>query len=104
MTIWVTFVPCFIWIFLGAPHLERLRSRNDLSHALSAVTAAVVGVILNLGVWFAGPVLFPESSVDPIALAIATAAFLALYKFKVELLWVVLSAALLGLIRGGLFA
>ncbi len=58
---WVTFVPCFLWIFLGAPYIESLRNRASLTHALSGITAAVVGVVLNLGVWFALHVLFPGS-------------------------------------------
>ncbi|MCF3641468.1 chromate efflux transporter [Rhizobium sp. TRM95111] len=58
LTTWVTFVPCFLWIFLGAPHVERLRSNAALSGALAAISAAVVGVILNLAVWFALHVLF----------------------------------------------
>ena len=52
ITTWTTFVPCFLWIFLGAPHIEQLRGNEKLSTALSAVTAAVVGVVLNLAVWF----------------------------------------------------
>jgi len=52
---WVTFVPCFLWIFLGAPYVERLRGFRALNTALSAITAAVVGVILNLAIWFAIP-------------------------------------------------
>ncbi|HVS16150.1 MAG TPA: chromate efflux transporter [Thermoanaerobaculia bacterium] len=59
---WVTFVPCFLWIFLGAPDIEWLRGRRALSDALSAITAAVVGVILNLAVWFALHTLFAEVS------------------------------------------
>lgn len=58
VTTWVTFVPCFFWIFLGAPFIERLRTNKLLSAALSAITAAVVGVILNLSVWFALHTLF----------------------------------------------
>ena len=59
-TTWVTFVPCFLWIFLGAPYIERLRGEPQRSAAaLSAITAAVVGVILNLAVWFALHLLFP---------------------------------------------
>lgn len=58
VTTWVTFVPCFYWIFLGAPYIERLRGNRLLGSALSAITAAVVGVILNLAVWFALHVLF----------------------------------------------
>lgn len=58
LTTWVTFVPCFLWIFLGAPYIERLRSNRLLNSALSAITAAVVGVILNLAVWFAIHTMF----------------------------------------------
>jgi chromate transporter len=57
---WVTFAPCFLWIFLGAPYVERLRGRPALSGALATITAAVVGVILNLALWFALHVLFAE--------------------------------------------
>ena len=62
LTTWVTFVPCFFWIFLGAPYIERLRGNRLLSAALSAITAAVVGVILNLAVWFSLHTLFAEVS------------------------------------------
>ena len=58
LTAWVTFVPCFVWIFLGAPYIERLRGNRHLSAALSAITAAVVGVVLNLAVWFSLHTLF----------------------------------------------
>lgn len=58
LTTWVTFVPCFLWIFLGAPYVERLRENRRLSAALSAITASVVGVILNLAIWFALHTLF----------------------------------------------
>jgi chromate transporter len=58
LTTWVTFVPCFLWVLLGAPYVERLRHNRALSGALAAITAAVVGVILNLAVWFALHVLF----------------------------------------------
>ncbi len=57
ITTWVTFVPCFLWIFVSAPFIERLRGNAALSGALSAITAAVVGVILNLAIWFALHVL-----------------------------------------------
>lgn len=62
LTTWVTFVPCFLWIFLGAPYIERLRGNRLLSSALSAITAAVVGVVLNLAVWFALHTLFEQVS------------------------------------------
>lgn len=58
LTTWVTFVPCFLWIFLGAPFIESLRENRALSGGLSAITAAVTGVILNLSIWFALHVVF----------------------------------------------
>ncbi|HEY6123561.1 MAG TPA: chromate transporter, partial [Steroidobacteraceae bacterium] len=58
LTVWVTFVPCFLWIFLGAPYIETLRNNVALASALAAITAAVVGVIANLALWFAVHVLF----------------------------------------------
>lgn len=57
---WVTFVPCFLWIFVGAPYIEKLRGNRALNAALSAITAAVVGVVLNLAVWFAIHTIFKE--------------------------------------------
>src|SRR5438034_160104 len=60
LTTWVTFVPCFLWIFLGAPFIERLRGNQALSAALTGITAAVVGVILNLAVWFSIHALFAQ--------------------------------------------
>src|SRR5436190_965593 len=61
---WVTFAPCFFWIFLCAPFVERLRGNRALATALSAITAAVVGVILNLAVWFAVHTVF--HAVEPV--------------------------------------
>ena len=96
---WVTFTPCFLWIFLGAPFIEVLRGNTALSGALSAITAAVVGVILNLAIWFGIHVLFRQvrpvegfglsfdapvlTSVDPWALVLSGAAILAMFRFKV---------------------
>jgi chromate transporter len=60
VTTWVTFVPCFFWIFLGAPFVEKLRGNHNLTAALSAITAAVVGVVLNLAVWFSIHTLFKD--------------------------------------------
>jgi chromate transporter len=62
LTVWVTFVPCFLWIFLGAPYVEALRGNRALASALGAITAAVVGVIANLALWFATHVLFAQVS------------------------------------------
>ncbi|HTJ77718.1 MAG TPA: chromate efflux transporter [Rariglobus sp.] len=100
ITTWVTFVPCFLWIFLGAPHVERLRGQKLLTAALSAVTASVVGVILNLAVWFGWHVLVPAgtwASVDWFALAVGAAAFVALHRFKVNLIAVIAASGALGL-------
>ena len=58
VTLWMTFAPCFLWIFAGAPYIEAIGKRPRLSGALAAITAAVVGVILNLSVWFGLHVLF----------------------------------------------
>lgn len=104
---WVTFVPCFLWIFAGAPYVEALRGNKALAGALSAITAAVVGVILNLSIWFALHTLFHQtvpvhgfglsfdapvpSSVDPAALVLSLAAAIAIFRFNVGML-VVLAA------------
>jgi len=101
ITTWTTFVPCFLWIFLGAPYVERLRDSRRLSGALTAVTAAVVGVVLNLAVWFALQILFQRAPgmprVDWFAVVVAAAAFVALQREKVGVVGVVLGAGLLGL-------
>jgi chromate transporter len=100
ITTWTTFIPCFLWIFLGAPYIERLRGNLKLGAALSAITAAVVGVVLNLAVWFAIHVLFPEGGrLDAFALVLAAAAFAALDRLRLEVVWVVLAAGAVGLAR-----
>lgn len=66
LTLWMTFVPCFLWIFAGAPYVETLLARPRLQSALSAITAAVVGVILNLSLWFAFHVVFTEVTEIPL--------------------------------------
>ena len=112
---WVTFVPCFLWIFLGAPFIERLRGNKALDAALSAITAAVVGVVLNLGVWFALHVFFAEvdetrlgpvrlfvpawASVDLAAIGLSILAAVALLRLKAPMLLVLAGAAGLGVIR-----
>ncbi|HEX2089395.1 MAG TPA: chromate efflux transporter [Actinomycetota bacterium] len=112
---WATFAPCFLWIFLGAPYIERLRGNKALTAALSAITAAVVGVILNLAVLFGVHVLFTRvtavevlggplpvpalSSVNVFALVVAAAAFVTLWRFRVNILWIVGGSALAGLIK-----
>ena len=112
LTTWVTFVPCFLWIFAGAPFIERLRGNRALSSALTAITAAVVGVILNLALWFAIHTLFgkvqavatPTGSLDvPVlasinlpALILSTAALIAVLRFKAGVLPVLLCSATAG--------
>jgi chromate transporter len=94
LTTWVTFMPCFVWIFAGAPFVEKLRENRALASALGAITAAVVGVILNLAIWFALHFLFARntriaevdvpvaSSIDPAALLLSAAAVLLLFVLK----------------------
>jgi chromate transporter len=99
VTTWTTFVPCFLWVFLGAPYIEKLRDVKLLTAALSTVTAAVVGVILNLAVWFGLHVIFPgNEKVDWFALGLCAAAFIAMLRFKIDIIPVVLASGLLGLI------
>jgi chromate transporter len=97
ITTWTTFVPCFLWIFLGAPYLERLRGNAALSGALTAVTAAVVGVVLNLAVWFGWQVFQPPAGVvDWFAVGLAAAAFFALQRWKGGMIPVLIGCALAG--------
>ncbi len=105
LTTWVTYAPCFLWIFTGAPYMEELRRKRGLNHALSAITASVVGVILNLSVWFAIHTLFREvheggapSGLDPWALLIATGATVALLRFHQGMLRVLAVSALAGVL------
>ncbi|RRI04945.1 chromate efflux transporter [Mesorhizobium tamadayense] len=116
LTTWVTFVPCFLWIFLGAPFMETMRSNKALSSALSAITAAVVGVILNLAVWFALHVLFREllevhwlgmkldvpvfSSLNLPSLVLTLGAMLAVFRFKIGMIPVLVACSILGLLYG----
>lgn len=98
MTLWVTFVPTYLFVLVGAPYVERLRRQRHLSSALSMVTAAVVGVILNLAVWFGWHVILPAGNqIDFFALGLTAAAFVALQFFKVEMIWVVVACGLTGL-------
>lgn len=116
VTAWVTFAPCFLWIFLGAPYIERLRHNRALSAALSTITAAVVGVILNLAVWFALHVCFatvdeqrrfglrllvPDpASADWAAIAIAAFAFVAMFRLH----WGMLSTLGVGAAAGLIYS
>jgi chromate transporter len=113
---WVTFVPSFLWILAGAPHVERFKGQTSLSGALSTITAAVVGVVLNLGIWFGVFTLFGEvaereqlgarilvpalSSVDWLSVVIALGAAWALFRWNARILYVVAAAGLIGLLAG----
>ena len=100
ITTWTTFLPCFLFIFLGAPHLEKLGEQPRLSAALTAITAAVVGVILNLGVKFATHALWPAGSgFDAFVAIVAVLAFIAMQRFKTGLMTVIGSCAVAGLAR-----
>jgi len=102
ITTWVTFVPCFLFVFLGAPHVEQLGEHPRLSAAMTAITAAVVGVILNLGVHFVRHAVWPtapgglEGSFDLFIAVLSGLAFLAMKRFKVGLLPVIAGCALAG--------
>jgi chromate transporter len=110
---WVTFTPCFLWVFLGAPYVEALRGVRALGAALSAITAAVVGVILNLAVWFGIHVIFREiaswhhfglslslpvlPSLDVFAATLAVAAALVIFRFKIGIIQTLLACSLAGI-------
>jgi len=117
---WVTFAPCFLWIFLGGPYIEKLRGNRALASALSAITAAIVGVILNLAIWFAIHAIFRETfavrefgmsfdapvltRVDPAALLLAIGAAVAVFRFRAGMIQTLLGccAAGIGLSLSGL--
>jgi chromate transporter len=112
VTVWATFAPCFLWIFLGGPYIEALRDNRALRAALSAITAAVVGVILNLSIWFGLHVLFRKveshrfgplhlalpdlHSVDPAALVLAAFSAVALFRFRLGVPKTLLASAIVG--------
>jgi len=112
LTTWVTFAPCFLWIFLGAPYIEALRSNRALHAALSGVTAAVVGVVLNLSVWFALHTLFGKTqavyygwlafdwpqwqTIHLAAAVLVGAALLAMLRFRIGMGWTLLGSAVAG--------
>jgi chromate transporter len=113
LTTWVTFLPCFLWIFAGAPYVERLRSQKALSAALAAITAVVVGVIANLALWFALTLLFQDTlridavgldmqlpvlaSVNLPELALSAIAFALLFALRLSMLTMLGVCALLGM-------
>jgi chromate transporter len=110
---WVTFTPCFLWIFLGAPFIEKLRGNKALNGAMSAITAAVVGVVLNLSVWFAIHTVFRETvpvhafpfwfdgpklmSIDLWALALSVATAIAIFRFKVGMIPTLVGSCVAGM-------
>jgi chromate transporter len=114
VALWFTFAPCFLWILVGAPFIERIREVRVLAAALAAITAAVVGVIASLALWFAVHVLFAQqhgvaafglawqvpvwSSLDVAALLIAVAAGVALLRFHIALGWVLAAATAVGVV------
>ena len=113
LTTWVTFTPCFLWIFLGAPFIEALRGNKALSGALTAITAAVVGVILNLAIWFALHTWFRDAlpvrtmglsfdapvaaSIDVWAVALSVAALIAIFRFRVGMIPTLLACSAAGI-------
>src|SRR5690606_5615463 len=114
VALWFTFAPCFLWIFAGAPYVETVRNVRWLAAALAGVTAAVVGVIANLALWFALHVLFatveehgfgpfrvavPDpASFDPAAAVIGVAAGVALLRLKIGMIPVLVASALAGML------
>jgi chromate transporter len=116
LTTWVTFAPCFLWIFLGAPYIETVRRNRALSGALAAITAAVVGVVLNLAIWFGIHTIFRKTvalegyglsldapvlaSVDFWSLLLSVAAAVAIFRFRVGMLPTLAGSCLAGI---GLF-
>lgn len=113
LTTWVTFLPCFVWIFAGAPYVEKLRGHRAISSALGAITAAVVGVIANLALWFAVSALFAEHqriggfgvdmrlpeprSVDIPMLVLSCVAFICIFKLRLRILPLISLCAALGI-------
>lgn len=114
LTVWVTFVPCFLFIFLGAPYVERLRHNQAISHALTAVGASVAGVVLSLALWFAlhtafgvvtdtavGPLTLPVpelASINPASIAISVMAAVLVFRFRIGTLRVLAVCAVVGIV------
>jgi chromate transporter len=120
MTLWATFAPCFLWVFTGAPYIEWIASKRRLSAALAAISAAVVGVILDLSIWFALHVLFADvqrqswgpmavwwpdtGTINPLALTLAGAAAVLLLWGERGVLLTLAICSVLGLASGFVFA
>lgn len=106
ITTFTTFLPSFLFIFIGAPYIEALRGKQSLNSALTGITSAVVGVVLNLAIVFGLTVIFPKGlsvNLDWFALTMGIAAFVALVRFKMDVLFVVLAGGLLGMMKVLLF-
>lgn len=118
VAVWATFAPCFLWVFLGGPYVERIRGNVRLASALQTVMAAVVGVIANLAVSFGIVTLFGEvqtvrflggefpvpvwTEVDPFAVAVAAVAFVGLWRYRWKVVPVIVGSAAAGLVIKGL--
>lgn len=103
LTTYATFLPSFFFIFIGAPYIEKLRHNRNISSALSGVTAAVVGVILNLALYFGWTVIFPQANIDFFALFLTVLSFIALYFLKFDVLLIIIIGGLCGLANYFLF-
>jgi chromate transporter len=117
ITVWVTFVPCFLWIFVGAPYVEALRNNKSLNTAMTGITAAVMGVVLNLAVWFAIHTIFGSThdlhalgahiivpdwgSISIPTTIIAALAMLMLFRLRLGMMKTIGICALLGLAHTG---
>ena len=114
LTTWVTFVPCFLWIFLGAPYIEMLRGNVSLNSVMSGISAAVVGVIASLAVWFVLHIVFANldevhalgaslplpvwSTIDPASLTLAVAALVAIFRYKIGIIPTLIASAAIGML------
>ncbi len=114
LTTWATFVPCFLWVLVGGPYVESVRGNKSLHAAMSSITAAIVGVVLNLAVWFALHTIFGSvrdvhafgghlqipvwSTVSIPSLIIATIAMVAIFRFKLGVMQTIGCSAAIGII------
>ena len=119
VTLWVTFVPCFLWIFLGAPYIERLRANTRIAAALSGITSAVVGVVLNLAIWFGMHVTFKNlnevsvlnfslkipvlSSIDLFSLGLTVLAAVLILWFRLGTIYVLIGCAGVSVLMTAIF-
>ena len=102
LTTWVTFLPCFYFVLVGAPLVERLARDRRAHAALSGVTAAVVGVIATLALTIAQATFLPAGRLDPVAIGVAVGAFVAAWRFKVGPVWLVVAGAAYGIGRAAM--